>query len=414
LTVATTRQWTLRDIRERSILKFQEIFKSGIENYGIRLYNGGMNEAGIIHPGERLKELLDEKGWMQSDLAFILGLPDSVIHSVITGKRNINPQLSKALAAGFASPEIGSDYFAALQTAYNLATSDDVDPSVSLRADLLQRYPVREMIKRGWLRPTNGDSLLDQLASFLEIDDPAEIPYLPHAAKKSSYEMREVPAVQLIWLFRARQMAKAMPCASYSTRALKVGIEQLGQLLREPEDVRHVPTILRECGVRLVLIEAVSHSKIDGACFWLDEHSPVVCMSMRYDRIDNFWFVLRHELEHVLCKHGMDTEVLDDFDDQMSASGGLPEIERIANAAAATFCVPADKLDSFIKRKHPLYYERDVLLFSKLHGIHPGIVVGQMQRRLNRYDYLRKYQVKVRQYILPGAMADGWGQTILL
>ncbi|KAI1694314.1 hypothetical protein Ddc_22202 [Ditylenchus destructor] len=51
-------------------------------------------------------------------------------------------------------------------------------------------------------------------------------------------------------------------------------------------------------------VEALSGSKIDGACFWLDAHKPVIGMTLRFDRIDNFWFVLRHEIEHVLREDG--------------------------------------------------------------------------------------------------------------
>jgi HTH-type transcriptional regulator/antitoxin HigA len=187
-------------------------------------------------------------------------------------------------------------------------------------------------------------------------------------------------------------------------------------MMTKPEDSRHIPRFLAECGVRFVLVENLPQSKIDGVCFWLDDRTPVIGMSTRYDRIDNFWFVIRHEIEHVLQRHGMQCAIVDaELEGQNAGTGTtVSNIERIANAAAANFCVPSEKLDSFIKRKHPLYYERDVVAFAKVNGIHPGLVVGQMQHRLNRYDYLRKYQAKIRHFILPGAYADGWGQLLPL
>ena len=69
-------------------------------------------------------------------------------------------------------------------------------------------------------------------------------------------------------------------------------------------------------------------------------------------------------------------------------------------------------LRSFLARKHPFYYEKDVIAFARLLNRHPGLVVGQMQHRLNRYDYLARYLVKVRQFVLPGSIADGWGQVV--
>src|SRR3546814_19604704 len=68
----------------------------------------------------------------------------------------------------------------------------------------------------------------------------------------------------------------------------------------DPEAVGQVPAILTACGVRLVIVEVLPNAKIDGVCTWLDENSPVIGMSTLYDRLDNFWFVLRHEIEHVL------------------------------------------------------------------------------------------------------------------
>ena len=183
---------------------------------------------------------------------------------------------------------------------------------------------------------------------------------------------------------------------------------------KQPERARRVPRLLSESGIRFVMVETLPHVKVDGVCFWLAPNAPVIGLSARYDRIDNFWFVLRHEIEHVLRKHGVKKEAVDT--DLEGARAGtdqsVPEEERIANAAAASFCVPPEKLDSFLRRKYPFYYEKDVLAFATLHDIHPGLVVGQMQHRLQRYDYLRKYQVRIRHHVLPGTMADGWKQSI--
>ena len=61
-----------------------------------------------------------------------------------------------------------------------------------------------------------------------------------------------------------------------------------------------MPRIVSECGIRLAIVECLPNAKIDGVCFWLNKYSPVIGLSMRFDQIDNFWFVLRHEIEHVL------------------------------------------------------------------------------------------------------------------
>ena len=137
----------------------------------------------------------------------------------------------------------------------------------------------------------------------------------------------------------------------------------------------------------------------------------VIGMSLQHDRIDNFWFVLRHEIEHVLRGHGREEEMID-TDLDKAPDGSTSEDELIANSAAADFCAPKDKLDSFLMRKHPFYYEKDVVAFARVHNRHPGVVIGQIRRRLGRYDYLTRYLVKVRQFVLPGSIADGWGQVV--
>ena len=180
--------------------------------------------------------------------------------------------------------------------------------------------------------------------------------------------------------------------------------------MHAPEEARHVPKILFECGVKFVIVERLLHADIDGVCFW-EKNTPIVGLSMRHDRIDNFWFVLRHEIEHVLLKHGQSTEMIDNLDGVRGlVSDQLPKEERMANSAAAEFCAP--KLDNFLQRKQPHPSERDIIAFAHLNNRHPGLIVGQIRKRLDRYDYLTRHLAKIRQFIMPDAIVDGWGQTV--
>ncbi len=368
------------------------------------------NASWVKHPGFYIKEEMEERGWLQRDLAFILGCPEQAINMIIAGKRGISPEMAKALGDAF---DINPETFANLQKAYDLAHAKQPDPGVAVRARMQNQYPVREMIKRGWIQLSDTAMLESQLVRFFGVQSADDIPYLAHAAKKSSYEEREIPPVQLAWLFRVRQIALSISVPQYSKRALKDALHSLETLLVAPEESRHVPRILMECGVRFILVEKLPTADIDGVCFWLDEYSPVIGMTTRRDKIDNFWFVLRHEIEHVIQGHGQEQEIIDAELEGKKAStdASLPKEEQIANAAAADFCAPADKLNLFMIRKHPFYYEKDVIAFARIHQRHPGLVVGQMQHRMDRYDYLSRWLVKVRQFVLPGSVADGWGQV---
>jgi HTH-type transcriptional regulator/antitoxin HigA len=68
-------------------------------------------------------------------------------------------------------------------------------------------------------------------------------------------------------------------------------------------------------------------------------------------------------------------------------------------------------MEAFVARKAPFFSERDVIGFSRLLKRHPGIVVGQLQRKTNRYTLLRDHLVKVREIIAPNAIKDGWGDV---
>jgi HTH-type transcriptional regulator/antitoxin HigA len=358
----------------------------------------------IMHPGVYIKEEMDERGWSQRDLAFILGCSEQAINPILNGKRGISPDMAKAFGLAF---DVPAEFFANLQQAYDLSQARMPDPSVARRREMQTVYPVREMIRRGWIESSDANMLEVQLFKFF---GEQEIPYLAHAAKKTSYEERKIPAAQLAWLFRVRQIAQSISVPSYSEKALRSSLADLQQLLLSPEETRQVPRLLMECGVRFVIVEKLPSAKIDGVCFWLDRQSPVIGLSMQHDRIDNFWFVLRHEIEHVLRRHGQEEEIIDtDLDGQ---PGPISEEEGLANDAASDFCAPSDKLSSFLARKHPFYYEKDVIAFSRIMQRHPGIVIGQIRKRLGRWDYLTRHLVKVRQHVLPGSIADGWGQVV--
>jgi HTH-type transcriptional regulator/antitoxin HigA len=357
--------------------------------------------AEIFPPGEFLREELDARGWSQTEFAEILGRPVRLINELIAGKKSITPdtahQIGRALGTG---PELWMN----LESQYQLSKARPADDLIARRANLYERFPVRDMIKRGWITSTRDVAQLeDEFARFYGVTSlDGEIAF-KHAAKKTDGP----EGLQLAWLTRARQVASELVIAPYREAALHAAMPRLAALLTAPEETRHVDAILSECGVRFVVVEPIPGSKIDGACFWLGDQ-PVVALSLRLDRIDNFWFVLRHELEHVLRHHGQDGVVLD-VDLDGATTEQVPEEERQANEAAANFCVPRAQLLDFVHRVQPFFKEERVLLFAQRLQIHPGLVVGQLQRHLRRYDLFRKHQVKVRHLVTASARTDGWG-----
>lgn len=359
-------------------------------------------------PGYFIREELEARGWSQRDLSYVLGVPEQAVNLLVSGKRGISADMAKALGDAF---DVPAEFFLNLQKAYDLSRARPADPSVARKARLQSAYPVREMIKRGWLDDGPTDLLEAQMARFFEVKTANNIPHIAHAAKKTRYD--DTPPAQVAWLYRARQVARETVTQPYSEKALRCALAPLRALIVAPEEARHVPRLLSDCGVRFVLIETLPTAKIDGACFWLDDRKPVVALSMRHDRIDNFWFVLRHELEHVLRRDGRDAGRID-FELEGANAGvdaSLPPEEREANSKAAEFCVASKELDSFIARKRPFFSERDLLAFALRLQVHPGIVAGQLRRRLDRWDLFTKHLSKIRHIVAPSAMVDGWGEV---
>lgn len=366
--------------------------------------------AEVFAPGEFISEELEARGWSQVELAEIMLRPARLISELVAGKRAITPETAKGLGAAFGT---GPEFWMNLERDYLLARAVHDDAAVQRRAHLYEMAPIKEMAKRKWIEPSDNVAVLEtRVQKFFQVDDLGETLSLPHAARKSgsSTGKVEVNSSLRAWLLRVKQIANAISVPAYSMAGLQAALSTLETLMVSPEEVRHVPAVLSNCGVRLVIVEKLPQAKIDGACFWLNDESPVVGMSIRRDTIDNFWFVLRHELEHVLRGDGKNDCILDDLEGQNAGDGEeLPSEERIANVAASEYCAP--RLESFMARKHPFYYERDVLAFSQTISRHPGIVVGQMQFRLQQYAYLTKHLAKIRNSLLPASIYDGWGQV---
>ena len=361
----------------------------------------------VDHPGTFIEEELDARGWAQADLAYILGMDGSQLNKLIKGVTSIMPDTAVALGDAFDMP---AEFFMNLQKLYDLQKAKKADPGVKTRAAWLSVFPVREMIKRGWIENAEPDLLDLQMMRFFgknriqDIPFVSDAPLLAHAAKKHDYD--GTTELQYVWLNRVRKMAEQIECPLYSEQALRSSLPSIREHLLLEEDLIHIPDILHKCGVRFVLVDFLPGSKIDGVCVWLGDQ-PVIGMTLRLDRIDNFAFVLRHEIEHVLNGDGKEYSFAP-VDSDTGKEGSI-DCEKIANGAAADFCVQAAQLHSFIARKSPFISRDDILQFAARLEVHPGIVVGQIQNHTKKWNWLREYQTSVREHLMDWKYKDGWG-----
>ncbi|MBI5936455.1 MAG: HigA family addiction module antidote protein [Betaproteobacteria bacterium] len=366
-------------------------------------------------PGQLIQALLEERGWSNRVLAVVMDVEETGISKLIADKKSVTPEIAIMLEEVFG---VEAEKFITLQRSYDLAKARLVarpNPRRATRAHLFAGLPVAELIKRRWIEAEDIRDMPNverSIAKFFGVESIDDVEIMPHAAKKTSVSGDATPA-QLAWLYRVKQIASEMVVGRYSKSSVDRAIDLLRQLTFAAEEARKVPRILAECGIRFVIVESLPSAKIDGVCFWLNESSPVIGMSLRFDRIDNFWFVLRHELEHVLQEHGKSLITIDsELEGARAGTGdGVAEEERIANRAASEFCVPQKSMDSFIARKAPVFAERDILGFAATLKVHPGLVAGQLRFRTGRYDRFTSHIVKIRSIVTPGAVVDGWGDV---
>ena len=366
-----------------------------------------MNErvvAEVFPPGEFLRDELEARGWTQTEFAGIIGRPIRLVNELIAAKRAVTPETAKELSAALGT---SAQFWMNLESAYQLSKVAPKTERISREATLRSRFPVREMIKRGWIKQTRVyDELEASVLSFFRISQVGDPIWLPGAAwRKNDIDCS---TMQLAWILRVSQLAEALRVVAYSEKKLRAAIPELERLMTEPEEARHVPRILEDCGVCFVVVEPIPGSEIGGVCFWINGgKSPVIGLSLKGDQIDKFWFNLWHEIEHVLRGDGKDAPVVDNFE----APPGDEDSERLANAAAANHCVPTAQMDSFVARHDPMFSEKSLIGFSKLMKRHPGIVAGQIQKRTGRWELFKRKQPRIREIVIQSALTDGYGRT---
>jgi HTH-type transcriptional regulator/antitoxin HigA len=362
--------------------------------------------AEVFPPGEFIREELEARDWTQADLAAILKKPLPAINEIILGKKAITPETAKSLGDAFGT---GAEFWMNLETSYRLAMSSPSDSDVAKRAQLYSAAPIKDIVKRGWISWSDDtDELQESLFKFFRASSIEDIQDRRMAARKStSYGKTSIG--EWAWRCRALQMAESVSVAKYSEDALRTdGLDAIRRLTESPEEIRKVPKILADFGVRFVIVERLPKTEIDGVALWLGD-SPAIAMSMRYDRIDSFWFTLAHELKHVLDggESPIDTRLVGK---DRQPTEEKPQEEKDADHFAAQFLVPSEEIESFIRRVRPLYSKVRINQFANRIGVHPGIVIGQLQHRQEiGWMHSREMLVKVLDTVTSTAFTDGWG-----
>lgn len=126
-----------------------------------------------------------------------------------------------------------------------------------------------------------------------------------------------------------------------------------------------------------------------------DETHPVIGLTVRHDRLDNFWFTLMHELAHISLHFGEQISLFYDDLDNVDETNNL---EQEADALAGEALVPTDKWEDSPAKLVPSPIAAESL--AREIGVHTAIVAGRMRHASKRYVYLTTIvnQAKVRHH----------------
>jgi len=315
---------------------------------------------------------MEQQGLTRKDMQAYLG-SQARVSEVLNGKRPLSKEMMRRLHAGLGIPA---------EVLLQEPGRADVGPRLHDPAD----YPFTEMFKRGYLpfegtlaqAKAVGESLLDGFFAVFQ-----------GQVRQPAYCRRTVKPVDVgaleAWQARALHIASQRRIGAYVPGSVtEEWTRELVGLSSRPLGPLLVGEHLAERGIHFVLLEHLPKTYLDGACFVAPDGHPVVGMTLRYDRVDNFWFTLAHELAHLVLHldDGASTGrvFFDELENARQVAAG-PE-EREANDYAANMLIPDDVWQ---ERSERLRSPVAVLQLADELGVSPAIVAGRVRWQRGNY-----------------------------
>lgn len=243
------------------------------------------------------------------------------------------------------------------------------------------RFPVREMSKRGWLK---GRDLVDAARSYFLTAAGPQFATAYHRKKVRSGNAPDEFAL-LAWQARVLELARQQHEAGH-LREFEIQdswLKALVSLTQYEDGPRKARELLNSHGIAVVIERHLPGTYLDGAAMISSTGHPVVALTLRHDRLDNFWFVLFHEIGHVLL-HLYTSMRLDFFDEEDGIEGDA--IEKEADKFALENLIPDHLWKQSLSRF--ALSEEAVLIDAEKLGVHPSIIAGRIRKELNNYRIL--------------------------
>ena len=350
----------------------------------VELYESKHEPMGYPSPLAAIEFRMEQGNLRPRDLIPFIG-SRAKVSEVLSGKRAITMPMARALHQHLGIP------------ADVLLRDSDIDLDDQLAGINWSRFPVKPMAKLGWIPA--GRNLVKRAEAIMRgLIDRAGGPDVAGAALyRKNDHMRANAKVDTYalkaWCWQVLAMGNEnSPEAEYVPGSVTPHfLRELAQLSSFEDGPRLAREVLSKHGIALVIVSHLPRTYLDGAALQLRDGRPVVGLTLRYDRIDNFWFCLLHELAHV-GRH-LDNNQGNAFVDDQTLRGveGRQEDPREAQADewATEALVPRATWEASAARERPT----PIAVMNLAHAlqVHPAIIAGKIRHEQQNYRLLSQF-----------------------
>lgn len=355
----------------------------------------------IVDPIDAILFRIEQLGLAKKDLAPYIGSA-SKVSEVLSRKRPLSLTMIRKLHAGLGIP------------AEVLIRDQDSEIDLSKAPSYeYSSFPLKEMFERGCFPSFRGavnrltDYAEELIRGFMSELDTEASPAMLRAPMHQNGGRDMDEYALLAWRLCVLKKAHAMNVtAEYKEGSITADwLRDLAKLSRFEMGPKLAQEYLADHGIALVIEKHFQKTYLDGAAF-LSNGKPIVAITMRHDRLDNFWFVLFHELIHVQ-KH-LDSScafIPDNLDDKVHS---MEIREKEANEGAREALISQEEWLTSDVSKTSLAGDAEILA-DKLR-IHPAIVAGRVRFETGDWRLLSGMLGKgMVSKIFSDQVSDGYG-----
>ncbi len=350
----------------------------------VELYESRHYPIGLPSPIAAIEFHMDQTGMTPRDLVPFIG-SRAKVSEVLSGKRAITMSMARALHQHLG---ISADILLQEPGAAFDFTFDDIEPN---------RFPLKAMAKCGWIPdlPDLADRAEELIRGLIERAGGREVAVTPlyHKNDHRRINAKTDEYALSAWCWQVMATANDHPLAvAYKPGTVTQDfLRQIAQLSPFEDGPKRAKGFLAKRGIALEVVPHLPRTHLDGAALRLAGGRPVIGLTLRYDRIDNFWFCLLHELAHVGLHMDSDGEAafVDDHTLRDVEDSGQNPKEAQADQWAEEALVPEAAWDESVVRESPTGMA--VINIAHEIGVHPAIVAGRVRHERGNYRLLSQF-----------------------